>query len=474
MFRRLISSLILVVVAAVMISFALPFLEPQWETLRAGQWREAMLLILAAVMVVIFLPWILIGIWRKPAEDTQAIPELEPEAQTTRRQRGDDKASWGCLIGPAVFLLAGLGFAVIFVIPAIKSLQALGWDESSCQILASSVATHSGEDGPTYSVEVTYRYEVDGVEYTSDRYRFMGGSSSGYKGKRKVVDRLAPGTTTTCWVNPKDPGDAVIKRGLSWEFAFVILPLVFIVIGAVGVVMALKARSKEKRMQDAVASGMRDVFRAEAAEANDVLPEVEPGELLLEPQATPLTKLLVIVGVALFWNGIVGVFVWQLIQEPDVFLGCFLIPFILIGLALLTGIPYQLLALANPRPHLRLADGRLRPGGSTTLYWTFSGAARRLQNLKIHLEGREIATYKSGDSSSTTTQMFARVDLVDFDRSGHFAEGNVAVEVPRGAMHTFKGSRSKIVWFLVLRGSIARWPDVGEEFEVTVLPEVAR
>ncbi|MBK8000332.1 MAG: DUF3592 domain-containing protein [Verrucomicrobia bacterium] len=67
----------------------------------------------------------------------------------------------------------------------------------------------------TYSVDVLYSYEFNGREYRSNRYGFMTGSSSGYKGKAEIAARYQPGAKSTCYVNPADPLEAVLHRGFT-------------------------------------------------------------------------------------------------------------------------------------------------------------------------------------------------------------------------------------------------------------------
>ena len=135
----------------------------------------------------------------------------------------------------SVFLVLGLLFLVpFFVLPAIKVVAARSWTPTDCEILASSVARHAGDDGPTYSVEVRYRYEVDGVLYESERYEFMAGSSSGYESKQRAVDALPVGDTATCYVDPENPAEAVIHRGFTWVYLIALMPLIFIAVGGGG------------------------------------------------------------------------------------------------------------------------------------------------------------------------------------------------------------------------------------------------
>jgi uncharacterized protein DUF3592 len=148
----------------------------------------------------------------------------------------------GCLTAFfAVFFLAGAGFSLFFLGPAVKVLKAKSWPAMSCTILSSQVRTHSSDDGgPTFSVDVLYTYSYGGREYRSDRYQFLGGSSGGYQAKERIVRRLPPLTRTPCYVNPDEPAEAVLNRDFSAEYAFGLVPLLFMLVGLGGMVFALR------------------------------------------------------------------------------------------------------------------------------------------------------------------------------------------------------------------------------------------
>ncbi len=294
-----------------------------------------------------------------------------------------------------VFLVAGLGFLMFFLWPAVKVVRAQSWMATKCEVERSWVESHSGEDGATYSIEVRYRYEVDGVEYAGDRYEFMGGSSSGHDSKQKIVDRLSSGSVTPCYYDPDDPASSVLHRGFSWVYLFGLLPLVFVAVGAGGMYWAWSSRKKKVSETEAVSwdaagvpSGGSRLGAAGAFREIDEwsTPVVESGPIELEESLGPVGKLVGLIFISLFWNGIVSVFVWQAWQawrsEGEFEAGClslFLVPFVLIGLAMLVGIPYQFLALANPRPKLTLSRAGVPLGGTAQLTWSFRGAAGRLR-----------------------------------------------------------------------------------------------
>lgn len=380
-----------------------------------------------------------------------------------------------------VFLLFGLGFSAFFVWPAVRVMQARSWVEVPCEILESRVASHAGEDGSTYSVEVRYHYTVDGREHTSDRYQFLGGSSSGYEGKARVVEGLPPGTRTVCWVDPEDPAEAVLVRRFTAGYLFGLLPLVFVAVGAGGIVMTLvgsrrlKARRESGRPEWLPEPDGEPAFEAPAGGLSLPAPSGGSAPLVLEARMSPLGKLAGVTVIALFWNGIVGVFVWQLWESwragsPDGCLTVFILPFVLIGLLLLAGVPYQFLALFNPRPRVTLTPGRLALGGSAELAWRFRGRPGRIRRLRITLEGTEEADIRKGDSTRTAKETFAAYDLLDTSLPMEVAGGSTRVSIPADTMHTFDAPDHRIHWTLKVHGTIRLWPDVAEEIRVVVHP----
>ena len=370
-----------------------------------------------------------------------------------------------------IFLVFGLGFSAFFVWPAIRVIQAHSWNETPCEILESRVASHEGEDGSTYSVEVLYRYTVDGREHTSDRYRFLGGSSSGYEGKARVVERLPPGTRTVCWVDPEDPEEAVLERRLTAEYLFVFLPLVFVAVGAGGIFLsAAGVRRGKARDGRPVEPGGGPASGALEASGG---PSVDGRSLVLESPTSPVGKLVGATLVALFWNGIVGVFVWQAWEgwsagSPDGCLTLFVIPFVLIGALLLINVPYQVLALFNPRPRVTLTPGRLEAGGSTQLAWSFRGRPERIRRLRISLDGTEETEQGEGDDRSLQKEPVGAYELLDTSLPLEIAGGSTQVSIPADARPSLVTADRRVVWTLEVSGEIRFWPDVSEEFQVTV------
>jgi hypothetical protein len=391
----------------------------------------------------------------KPAPESGLSEALSSKATDPR------KGAWFMVLFFAVFLAVGLAvsYALLFR-PALKLVKARHWAPTACTILSSDVGRHSGsKGGSTYSIDITYEYEAPGGIYRSGDYDFMGASSSGYDGKADVVKRYPPGIRATCYVNPEDPREAVLNRDFQAEYLIGLFPLLFVFVGLVGMPWAYR-----KARQASHPSDLR---------AGTIVAARGPVELKVP--AGPVAKLFGAILVAAFWNGIVSVFVWQMVEgwrhgHPDACLTLFMIPFVAVGLGLIGLIGYQFLALFNPRLHVTLSEQAVPLGSSADLEWRFSGSASRIERLTMTLEGREEATYRRGTSTSTDKHVFCSVELVALPAGSAVASGRTRVEVPAGTAPTFEASNNKILWSVKVHADIPRWPDVIEEFPLRVLP----
>ncbi len=117
-------------------------------------------------------------------------------------------------------LLPLLVFHFFFLVPLRKVRRARAWREVPCEIVSSSVREDATDSG-LYRFQVAYRYAVAGEEHRSGRYNFSFATATvGFFGKRRLARRLAPGTRTVCYVDPADPAEAVLDRGMTWDMLF--------------------------------------------------------------------------------------------------------------------------------------------------------------------------------------------------------------------------------------------------------------
>jgi hypothetical protein len=370
-------------------------------------------------------------------------------------------------LGLFVTVGTAIGYFLSFR-PLYLANQARSWTTADCEVISSRVEA----SGDTSRPDIRYRYYVDDRPYTSDRYNFIPGSTSDPT-VAGTVERYAPGTRFQCYVDPADPAQAVINRDItSWYYfgliffaAFAGLPLL---VGGFVVRQLSGTRAARRRAETPL--------RARAADDAPIGPVTAGGPLVLQPTASPFGKLVTATIVCLLWNGLVGVFTYFEVQgfmsggEGTWFLAIFLLLFQVIGVALLLSVPYQMLALANPRPTITLSPGTLPLGGTASFQWQLTGSASRVSRLTVTLQGREEARYRRGTDTHTDTHQFHSEVLAEATSPMQIERGSGTIRIPAGTMHSFSATNNKIVWTLTVKGAINRWPDIDESFDVTVSP----
>ncbi len=436
------------------------YVNPQSPTEAVLQ-RDSLLLGLFIVIPLVFVAIGGAGLYftrrpRREASQSQAVTPL------ARKAKGAAQARYALVGFFGIFAVAGLGmFYALGIVPIARTLDAQSWVATPCRVLHAEVRSHASDDGTTYSVYVLYAYTVNGQSYKSDTYDFVGGSSSGHDGKARIVEQYRSAPNPVCYVNPKDPNQAVLKRGFHAGLLLVLIPLVFMLVGFGGICGTLRGRQRS------------------AADGTAVLRLAEGGPVVLKPKCSPWAKLVGVILIASFWNGIVSLFLWQMISgfrrgHPDWFLMLFLVPFELIGLGLLGFVVYQFLALFNPRPTLELSAGTVPLGGAAELRWTMSGRVTRIREFTVTLRGTEEVTYqtKSGKETRTATDksIFYEMELYRTSDRSQIAAGSMGFVLPGDTMYSFEAPNNKIVWSLDVHGKIDRWPDVKESFKLAVAP----
>jgi len=424
-----------------------------------------------ALLLVFPLPFILIGgggiaaMWSKPRANP--VQALSTQAKP--------RTNAGCVaLFFSIFLLAGLACLIVFFVrPMLKVQQARSWPAIPCTVISSQLRSDRGDDGTTYSVDILYRYTVNGKEYKANRYSFLGSSSSGTDRKAAIVARHRPGTQAICYVNPNSPSEAVLERNMTLDMWFGLIPAIFVAVGVAGLVHSFRLRRRANFSVPRMASALRreSPKGSERFQTADI-----SGPVVLKPRASPLAKFVGALFIALFWNGIISVFLVQVIHgwqrgRAEWFLAIFLIPFVLVGLGLLVFVAYTFLALFSPRVRLTATASSVLPGAAIQLTWATAGQVRKVRSLRVYLEGREEATYTRGTRSTTDTVAFATIPIAEVNDPSRIAAGAAELTIPVDAIHSFKSEHNKIVWALFVKADVLHMPDVKDEFEINVLPQ---
>jgi hypothetical protein len=378
------------------------------------------------------------------------------------------KSGTGCLVlFFSIFLVVGTGITSAMLIrPLWQIAQARKWSAVPCTIVSSEIRSHSSSDGTTYSVDILYRYNIRGVEYRANRYVFGAVSSSGYNGKREIVSQYPRGRPTICYVNPADPTDAVLIRDATAGLWFGLIPLVFVLAGVAGIRFAIR-QSRQSRSPVPGIEAARAIPGASVTE--------DPESASLKARTSPLGRFVGAVMIALFWNGIVSIFVGHLFSQwrhgrSEVFLTLFMIPFVLVGVVLIGYSIYSFLALFSPRVALTSNASSAIPGAAVQLSWNLTGNASKVRNLRIYFEGREEATYTRGTKSTTDQAVFATIPIKEVPEA-QSASGTVEFIIPANAIHSFNAPKNKIIWAIWVKAEVIRMPDIKDEFPFTVLPQ---
>jgi hypothetical protein len=123
-------------------------------------------------------------------------------------------------------------FVIFWVITAVTGLivswfatgiyygiRAESWTPTPCTIRSSQNVAVSRKGSRFH---IVYEYVVNGVTYRSSRYQFLTSSS---KGRPPIPIELRAGKLATCYVDPADPSEAVLERGIFVDVLFGLFPL---------------------------------------------------------------------------------------------------------------------------------------------------------------------------------------------------------------------------------------------------------
>ena len=375
--------------------------------------------------------------------------------------------------------------------------------ESTCRITESRIHQKKGEDGTLYRPEFTIEYEVDGHTRTSGwtydivTARNLAGS---YLADRQAAEKIREQYTAgpdrpqryPCWYDPASPDVVVLVRKTSWWIWLVlVVPVSFVIIGSGGLIYRLLRWGKSTEHQAAVTQRVQQhaPFKTNVNSTNE-FPNIPNGADIINSPGTRLRFRLPIAtspGWVLFgtlvaclaWNGIVAVLVAIAVRghfsgHPDWFLTLFVVPFAVVGIFLIAVFSRQLLATTGIGPtQVELSSHPLQPGGSCELFLSQSGRLQ-VDSIEVLLVCEEEATYRQGTNTRTETRQVQRHQIFRHEgfevHRGQPFETECELQVPAGAMHSFKASHNRITWKVVVNGDIVGWPRYTRSFPVIVRP----
>lgn len=386
-------------------------------------------------------------------------------------------ASLGCIV-PFGLLFAAVGFVAFYFVslrPVLRASASSDWPEAECVILESKLATSRGsKGGTTYRVEVNYRYTWSGHTYDGDRYDFSSGFTNvGVDAMRAAVASLPAGRRTVCYVDPDSPSTAVLSRKNPVTVWFGAFTLIFPAVG-LGIIFFSIRNSRREKSPLARANGGAQTSAFDSAATPSLRDYADPlpaGEVLLKPASGRTAAFVGLACIALFWNGIVGVFVYNIIKDFrgawSILPALFMIPFVGVGLLLLALAMQAFSRLFAPPVEVKLDPSRLRLGARVPFSWRLDG--KGVRKLTISLVGREEATYQQGTRTTTDKSDFHRSVLIESTDALTLAEGRGELVLPaENAAPSFGEKKNRIVWELVFDGDIPWRANVDDRFDLSV------
>ena len=97
------------------------------------------------------------------------------------------------------------------VAPLQRVRAARDWMAVPCTIVSSQMKERPHDDGVIGFAEIVYRYDVGKQQYVSHQLSFF----DLFPEDAVNVDANRPGAQTTCFVDPSDPSEAVLQRGVT-------------------------------------------------------------------------------------------------------------------------------------------------------------------------------------------------------------------------------------------------------------------
>ncbi len=405
-----------------------------------------------------------------------------------------EAAFFAILLAAGAGVFAGLLYGIVF--PEWRANHE--FVEHTCVVLDKRLAAGENHEHRLYRPEVKIRYTVDGRSRTAWTYDVATATNAAnsYSGERDqavaALGRFVRGEEYRCWYDPTQPEIVVLVRGYrSWVWAVLALPILFMLIGAGGLLYSLLYwyTSAERRAILARAAAGHELLGGNGHSAQEY-PTVPEGSDMVNSPGTKLRYRLPIAtspGWALFgtllaclgWNGIVGVFLavainGHLAGEPDWGMTIFLAPFVLVGLFLVAALVRQLLLTTGVGPtRVELSDHPLHPGSRYEVFISQSGRLP-LDSLELELRCEEQATYREGTNTRTEMRGVYSERLycgegLKVQRSTPF-QATCELVVPPGAMHSFKSEHNSVTWRLVVQGRVGGWPNYRRDYPVIVFP----
>ena len=315
------------------------------------------------------------------------------------------------------------------------------WPEVSATVVSSTLVETREDRRTTYSIEILYSYEYGGVAFRSDDWGVAPIPSRFRHSAERQLKEFEPGTAIVCYVNPDNPGQAVIQREPGPTLLAFLIAIASLVIPLVWLVTTLLARATDSSKDG------NGHTRIDTIAQTVIVEKIQSWQVWL---AVASGLVVLTVGIRGQW-ATTTVSTTVVIAAVAPFLG------------------YQLLQRLQMRPALTVTPSIVRLGETVTVHWNLKGRFVEPRQLVLELVGREKAS--SGSSGDQTYQhdfsVLPAFDTTDVEAIRH---GEAQLTIPGTTMHSFKSEHNEIQWLVRVRTATPGLPSVTQTIGVTVQP----
>jgi hypothetical protein len=149
----------------------------------------------------------------------------------------------GCL-----YVFCAVFFGILILMMGVQVAPLATWVPTPATVVSTGIIAVSSHNGTSYQPSVTYRYSVNGTQYTSGRVGPITESAS-RRWAQSVIDRYPQGASVTAWYDPKHPLNAIVDHHFSK------IPLVMMGIGLAMVLLIVLGAKRAQAMTRAALAG---------------------------------------------------------------------------------------------------------------------------------------------------------------------------------------------------------------------------
>lgn len=155
------------------------------------------------------------------------------------------------------FGLFWTAFSSIFLILGLKttydSVNRSGWPQTECKVVHFKVKAAPNQD-PAFQPVVEYHYDWEGESFTGDQVWASQKGEDDYEDLGELIEQHRAGKLNHCYVNPEDPGEAVLIAGGADIWGGVVFTIFGGGFVAIGVGLMFGSRRMKKKDQGPLSS----------------------------------------------------------------------------------------------------------------------------------------------------------------------------------------------------------------------------